>query len=295
MLKFVDDFSAVIALFFGANARLTAFVWGSIRLILSLAVAANENLQSILDMLEELSVTLPEFRSYEDDLPMAKPLEAALLDLYTEVICFYARTIHFFKSNPHVSLQRKAWGDFQGDFSRTIRSIRRMSSKVKAEADLARMSMNKDRYKEVIDLVHDLEKAKVEEESSARCFLVPHDPDPRLSGRQEAIDAAAQVLEPSSDKGGEIRSFALYGMGGVGKTQVALLYAKKFRDHYDAVIWIAADTSYAMGQTCRDAAEALELITRESELKDMNSAISKLRTWLQNTCQLPYIQPDPAC
>src|SRR4051812_31998596 len=33
-LKFVDDFSAVLALCFGAQATMTAAVWGSIRLIL---------------------------------------------------------------------------------------------------------------------------------------------------------------------------------------------------------------------------------------------------------------------
>ncbi|KAH6631371.1 hypothetical protein F5144DRAFT_647945 [Chaetomium tenue] len=39
-LKFVDDFSAVLALCFGADATLTATVWGSIRLILDQASSA---------------------------------------------------------------------------------------------------------------------------------------------------------------------------------------------------------------------------------------------------------------
>jgi hypothetical protein len=32
---------------------------------------------------------------------MTKTLESALLDVYTEVTCFCARTINFFRSNPH--------------------------------------------------------------------------------------------------------------------------------------------------------------------------------------------------
>ncbi|KAI0199003.1 hypothetical protein F4808DRAFT_433833 [Astrocystis sublimbata] len=39
-LKFLDDFSAVIALTFGADPALTAMVWGSVRLILTLASSA---------------------------------------------------------------------------------------------------------------------------------------------------------------------------------------------------------------------------------------------------------------
>ena len=93
MLKFVDDFSAVIAVCFGADAKLTAFVWGSIRLILTLASSAGDTLRDVLDMLEELSLTLPRFRGYEQNLPMDKALETSLLNVYTEVICFYARAI----------------------------------------------------------------------------------------------------------------------------------------------------------------------------------------------------------
>lgn len=37
-LKFVDDFSALIAVCFGVDAKLTAFVWGSIRLMLTLRI-----------------------------------------------------------------------------------------------------------------------------------------------------------------------------------------------------------------------------------------------------------------
>lgn len=99
-MKFVDDFSAIIALCFGADATLTAMVWGSIRLILTPASSAGDTLQDVLDMLEELSLTLPRFRVYEDTLPMNRQLESALADVYTEVICFYARTIHFFRVLP---------------------------------------------------------------------------------------------------------------------------------------------------------------------------------------------------
>lgn len=70
-LKFVDDFSAVLVLCFGADAALTAAVWGSVRLILLHASSAAETLQGVLDMLEELSLTLPRFQVYEPTLPLS--------------------------------------------------------------------------------------------------------------------------------------------------------------------------------------------------------------------------------
>ena len=120
MLMHLNDFSAVIMLFLGANAKGAALVWGSLRIILSVCVlldfkqhqflliiikfalpAGSDILCDILDMLEELTLSLPKFKAYERNLPLTPPLESALLSAYTEMLCFCARTINFFRSNPH--------------------------------------------------------------------------------------------------------------------------------------------------------------------------------------------------
>jgi hypothetical protein len=105
-LKFVDDFSAVVAICLGANAKIIAFMWGSLRVIISLASTADDSLQQALDMLEELSLSLPRLRRYEQTLPMDRSFENALIDLYSEIICFYARLIRRYNANPHVAMQR---------------------------------------------------------------------------------------------------------------------------------------------------------------------------------------------
>lgn len=60
-----------------------------------------DTLDDVLDMLQDLSLSLPRFRSYEETLPMTEGLESALIEVYTEMICFCARTINFFRSYPH--------------------------------------------------------------------------------------------------------------------------------------------------------------------------------------------------
>lgn len=52
-------------------------------------------------MLEELTLTLPRLKFYEKTVSMDTEMETALLTVYQEVICFYARAIHFFRSNKH--------------------------------------------------------------------------------------------------------------------------------------------------------------------------------------------------
>ncbi|KAI0157224.1 hypothetical protein GGR57DRAFT_461278 [Xylariaceae sp. FL1272] len=280
--KFLDDFSAIIALTFGADPTLTAVVWGSVRLILTLASSAGDTLQDMLDMLEELSLTLPRFRSYEDTLPMNRQLEAALVDVYTEVICFYARTIHFFRDHPHVLLQRNAWEKFRTDFSRTNMRIKRVSSIVESEADLARMRLEEHKYKEVIELMDNLSTKQSEDDFRTKYRHIPLLQNSKFSGRYEYLAQIKKGLGTAGNTSGP-RSVALFGMGGVGKTQVALHFAHQSVDRYDVVLWIAADSAISIGQSFREVAKGLNLYETPEEAQDSAAAIWKVKNWLSST------------
>ncbi|KAL4782963.1 hypothetical protein BJX76DRAFT_274048 [Aspergillus varians] len=106
--KLLNDFSVVLAVSFGAGTAVTALVWGSIRMILTLASAADNTIQEVSDMLEELSLTLPRLKVYEKTVSMDSEMETPFLDVYQEVICFYARAIHFFRSHKHLRASWKA-------------------------------------------------------------------------------------------------------------------------------------------------------------------------------------------
>ncbi|RFU25604.1 hypothetical protein B7463_g10737, partial [Scytalidium lignicola] len=264
-LKFVDDFSAIIALYFGADTKLTGLVWGSIRMMLTLASSAGDTLQDVLDMLEELSLTLPRFKSYEETLPMDRALEAALLDVYTEVICFYARAIHFFHSHPHVLLRRTAWDEFRTDFSKAIRRIKRLSSTVEKEADITRMRSEKNKYKEVLELMDDLKKSKLDDVGTTQYFHVPFELNPRFWGREEALQAIQDALNPA-EKSNTLKTFALYGMGGVGKPQIATAICKPLST-----------------KSFREIAGRLKLVEKGEDNKDPISAMLKVKNWLRDT------------
>ncbi|KAF2791049.1 TPR-like protein [Melanomma pulvis-pyrius CBS 109.77] len=278
-LKFVDDFSAVIAVCFGADSKLTAFVWGSIRLMLALASSAGDTLKDVLDMLEELSLTLPRFRVYETTLEMDRGLEAALVDVYTEVICFYARCIHFFRLHPHVFLRRDAWKDFSDDFARTLRRIRRLSATVESEADFTRMKRDRGKYDEVLGLMEQLKETRIKDAETSRHFHVPTTLSPRFWGREDGLNAIEIALSPEQ-KSHQLRTFALHGMGGVGKTQIALQYANRHRQLYRNIFWVTADNVINMGQSFREIAKLLGLSQTEQEMQDTNGCMVKVKNWL---------------
>jgi len=284
-LKFVDDFSAVLALCFGADAALTAAVWGSIRLILSHASSTAETLQDVLDMLEELSLTLPRFQVYENTLPLTRPLQQALVDVYCEIICFYARSIHFLRSKPHVALRKDAWQMYRSDFSRTIMRIKRMSSTVEGEADAVRMKQDGLRYKEVLELLGSMNMAKERSGESVRYNNIPFPVNSKFSGRKDVLDEIHKILDPEV-VASSVRSVALFGMGGVGKTQIATRYAHLNQEHFDAVLWVSADNVITISQSFRTIAEGLGLLQPGTGTQDAAAALWKVKDWLSATSML---------
>lgn len=281
-LKFVDDFSAVLALCFGSDAALTAAVWGSIRLILDQASSAAETLQDVLDMLEELSLTLPRFQLYEQTLSLNRELQKAIVDVYGEIVCFYARTIHLLRSNPHLVLRKNAWQTFRNDFSRTIMRIKRMSSMVEGEADMIRMQQDKSRYQEVLELLSVMKLDKVNSQQRFLYNNIPFPASTKFSGREDVLEAVHKALDPGS-RGALLKSVALFGMGGIGKTQIAIQYAYQNLRHFEAVLWVAADNAIAIGHSFRAIAEGLELLGSGDESKDAAAAVWTVKNWLTTT------------
>lgn len=74
--------------------------------------------------------------------------------------------------------------------------------------------------------------------------------NPRFVGREHHLRTIHEVLRTGS------QLLALHGVGGVGKTQLAIEYAYHYREHYDLVWWISA------GHTSQLRASLAELAAR---------------------------------
>ncbi len=279
-LKLVDDFLAIIALYFGADATFTALVWGSVRLMLTLASSIGHSPRDVLYMLEELSLALPRFKSYENT-PMSKELENTLVDVYTEVISFSARAIYS-RARPPLFLLYDAPESLHKDFRRTLQRVKRLSSSVEREADLARMKTEELRYKEILDAMVDLKESRIQESEARRCHFIPSGLSLRFWGRDQILQAIRDTLDPAQNRT-SLRAFTLYGMGGVGKTQIALQYANQSRELYRTILWVAADN---MGQSFREIAKVLGLVESEEETQDSAVAILKVKRWLEDAREL---------
>ena len=105
----------------------------------------------------------------------------------------------------------------------------------------------------------------------------------KFYGRQELLQAIDDSLQPELSVP-KLRAFALHGLGGQGKSQVALEYAYRKSSAVRAVIWIPSETPVAMSQAFSAlATEHLRLPGAEKGNDQENRVL--VLTWLQRTSQ----------
>src|SRR5579859_5052303 len=76
-------------------------------------------------------------------------------------------------------------------------------------------------------------------EKNSTYFIVPYERNPQFTGRTDFLQSLKKRLSDEVPKRYNYR-VALYGMGGIGKTQTVLEYAYTSRATYEMIYWVTA-------------------------------------------------------
>lgn len=210
---------------------------------------------------------------------MNNQLETALSDMYTEVIIFCARAITFFRNNPSFDKSRSAWSYFTNDFHKTIAKLKEHSRRVDEEADLIRMA-REGRSAETVSVIESLQRMRVSENVNLPCRMIPYGLNPRFFNRMPELELIRNVLNPKEGND-RMRVMAIHGLGGVGKTQLALHYANTSFKSFEAIIWLPSESPLKLNQALSQLANKLGLPKSDNE--DDHQASMKVRDWLNAT------------
>lgn len=79
----------------------------------------------------------------------------------------------------------------------------------------------------------------------------------------------------------------LHGLGGIGKTQLAVAFVKKYRDAFSAVFWLNGKSEDTLKQSFASMAERLHeehplsaLLRMAAKEKDVNQVLKSIKEWL---------------
>ncbi|MGH2497347.1 MAG: tetratricopeptide repeat protein [Ktedonobacteraceae bacterium] len=111
----------------------------------------------------------------------------------------------------------------------------------------------------------------------AQPIYVPYRRNPFFTGREEILAHLYTVLR-SSRTAALTQAQAISGLGGIGKTQIALEYAYRYRDHYKAIFWVNASTREALNTDF--AALVAHLGLPEQYERDQDIVIPVVKNWL---------------
>ncbi len=109
---------------------------------------------------------------------------------------------------------------------------------------------------------------------STPLWHIPYRPNHFFTGRKEILQHLHAEFRNHQTSGGVL---ALSGLGGVGKTQIAIEYAYTYRQDYQAIFWLNASTHVTMSSELVAMAALLDL----SEQQEREEVIGKaIKRWL---------------
>lgn len=143
--------------------------------------------------------------------------------------------------------------NMERDLQRHEIMLKRCTARVREEVDTAHMQFVQTQLAAIGSLIDAAPTPKYLELPCIR--IIPHSRNDRFFGRQDILSQMRHKLVPS--KLNKQRKFILSGLGGSGKTQIALEFTYRHLNDYKVVIWILADSLEKIGQGFGEAAEIL--------------------------------------
>ena len=226
--------------------------------------------KSIGMKLEFMNETMASTGHIEQKKSVCVEVSKGIVDLWLNIILA-------FRNSELTGLESSAWAEIMGRFERMIDQLEEASKRISRIVDFAVSKSRADEFERLQSLLSAESAGKSTTPDSFPCQSLPSAQNPRFFGRENELENIHQVLSPQGPP--MLRSISIFGLGGVGKSQIALKYAYEHIKDYDAIFWIHAQTSASMDQSVTDAVRLLGI---EEAGQETQNRIA-FHNWLKNT------------
>jgi hypothetical protein len=148
---------------------------------------------------------------------------------------------------------------------------------VKNGMDPRQMFLIGDTTEPFVDLSHSTVSGGLQQ---GPIWNVPFARNPVFTGRENLVKHLHTHLQ-SMTAAALSQPQAISGLGGIGKTQLALEYAYRFRSAYQAVLWVRAETVETLNASYVEIARRLQL--PQQDVQEQEVIVQAVRDWLRVT------------
>ena len=172
--------------------------------------------------------------------------------------------------------QEDTWQPLASIYEITLRAIGESIGHIEK---LTRWNAHQDEVQRLQTLLS-LNIAGFKEEARLPCITLPVSRNARFFDREPILERIHSIFHDESEHS-RFRSMALYGLGGVGKSTVAMKYAQRFSADLDAILWIRSETATSLEDSFSGAALRLQLPGATPQKHEENRIL--VLDWLQRT------------
>jgi len=167
----------------------------------------------------------------------------------------------------------------------TISTLQHHSRLVDEEVDMICMTREAE-FAETRSVIANMNSNLLRTQGNLPCHFIPYGLSPQFLERSEEMARIRNALDPIPNKGDEnhqLRYLHICGIGGAGKSQLALHYANSSTELFDVIIWIPAATHIKVSQAIAEFASKLGLPGNDAETKDEAMQTVRVKDWLNTS------------
>ena len=255
-----------------------------------MASESDEALNEIATYLNDLGSKLTLFEMYNRSIELDPDLLEAFFDLLVDLVIDSVAAIkHFRKNDVSTAVTVMTWTSVHNKFTKTVKDIAskidHLQRLVEAQ-NMIEMNQTQARLAQLLSELNTRPSSMVERTANIPCMTLPFQRNHAFFGRSDLLLEVRRNLSPSPTEP-SIRSLALWGTGGIGKSQIALEYAhQEMQIGTQVILWIASETDEEISKSFADAANKLRPEGFSTQnTPDQNRYI--VLKWFQTTGKTP--------
>lgn len=262
-LQTLSTFVTIILLAIGPNTISTACIWGAMSLLIQLAAQSEKTLNEIVELLGGIHRSLTLFDIYNESIELDPEFLKTLFNILVDLLSCSAIAIkHLRKNDIETATVVVSWASVRTKFSTILKDIADKAyflQKMAEAQNLKQLTQTQAELARKLEGLTMVQTTMERPQATLPCHFLPFGHNPNFYGRTTILQDIQDALTVRDDDS-RIRSVALWGTGGIGKSQIALEFASR-QDSAEVpiILWIPSEKETEIASAFNKAAQKLNL------------------------------------